>query len=68
MSSINSSKHGPQLDFEDEPPDDEDEVHPEEGEEDSGSESESDDDHFEDALDRLSLHEESRPAMVAVSA
>lgn len=54
-----------QLDFEDEPPDDESE--PEETEEDD-SESHSDDDHFQDALDQLTLHEEPKPVMIAVSA
>ncbi|KAH0834246.1 zf-CSL-domain-containing protein [Lanmaoa asiatica] len=53
------------LDFEDEPPDDESQS--EENEE-NKSEPCSDDDHFEDALDQLTLHEESKPAMIAVSA
>lgn len=51
-----------QLDFEDEPPDDG--PRPEESEE----EEEEDDDHFEDALEKLTLHDESKPAMIAVSA
>lgn len=54
-----------QLDFEDEPPDDESQ--PEEDEK-SEEESHSDDDRFEDAFDQLTLHDECKPAMVAVSA
>ncbi|KAG6370893.1 zf-CSL-domain-containing protein [Boletus reticuloceps] len=52
------------LDFEDEPPDDE--AQPEENKEEE--EPRSDDDHFEDALDQLTLHEESKPSVIPVSA
>ncbi|KAF8122890.1 zf-CSL-domain-containing protein [Boletus edulis] len=52
------------FDFEDEPPDDE--AQPEENKEEE--EPRSDEDHFEDALDQLTLHEEPKPSMIAVSA
>ncbi|KAI6037599.1 zf-CSL-domain-containing protein [Pisolithus marmoratus] len=52
------------LDFEDEPPDDE-----QDAEQSTGDESEeSDDDHFEDALEKLALHEGVKVPPVALCA
>ncbi|KAG9311903.1 zf-CSL-domain-containing protein [Chiua virens] len=62
---LSSSLCYQQLDFEDEPPDDESQQ--EESEKEDESDSHSDDDRFEDALDKLTLHEDSKPAMIAVS-
>ncbi|KIJ63070.1 hypothetical protein HYDPIDRAFT_113612 [Hydnomerulius pinastri MD-312] len=53
------------LDFEDEPPGDESES---EGSAEEETDSDSNDDHFEDALDKLSLNDQPTPATVAISA
>lgn len=54
------------LDFEDEPPDDEWDAG--QNDEDESEGSESDDDHFEDALEKLVLHEDVKVPNVALCA